>query len=320
VEDSLPVVRVPRPPQGRLLRRRYLPYLTHPPFSYLALRAGSYDVAHALYPSDALAAARWAKRAERPAVFSYMGIPDRPGLCEHRYGLEVMARAVRGCDAVVALSRYAADAFAYWLGCEARIIPPGVDLETFRPLPSRSPSPTIVCSAAADVPRKNVGLLIEAFSLLRRERPEARLILSRPGDPATAKRAGVRLDAPGVQWANLDERPVLARVYGEAWAAALPSTNEAFGLALLEALACGTPAVGSAHGAIPEVIDRPGIGKVVDPLEPETLTQALLETFELASDTKTAVRCRARAEELSSERCADRYLTLYRELLRSNFS
>lgn len=129
----MPILRLPRPPQGRLLRRRYEPYLTDVPLTYAALRLGRYDVAHALHTTDTLAALGWKRRSRAPAILSFMGIPDRPGLRAARRRLELMQSAIRGCDAVVALSQYAADAFRYWLGYEARVIAPGVDLDAFRP-------------------------------------------------------------------------------------------------------------------------------------------------------------------------------------------
>ena len=315
VEDGLPVLRLPRPPQGPLLRLGYEPYLTHVPLSYAALSRGSYDLAHAVYPTDALAAARWKRRSGRPAVLSYLGIPDPPGLSEYRGRRETVTRAIRGCDAVIALSRHAATAFSRSLGYEARVIPPGVNLNVFQPARSRSPEPTIVCSAAVDVPRKNVRLLVQAFAHVRREHPGARLVLSRPRDIDAARRAGIEPNAPGLEWADLDDRRALAQAYGQAWVAALPSTNEAFGLVLVEALASGTPVVGYDDGAIPEVIDRPEIGRLFDTLDARALASALLEALELAGAAGTAASCRSRAEEFSSDRCAERYLALYRELL-----
>jgi glycosyltransferase involved in cell wall biosynthesis len=315
VEQGLPVTRLPRPPQGRLLRRRYIPYLTHVPLSYAALQMGSFDVAHAVYATDALAAARWRRKTGRPALFTHLGIPDRRGLCEHRRHLDIMLRVIDGCDAVVALSQYAADAFRHWLGYEPRVIAPGVDVQAFQPAPRRSPQPTIICSAAPEIERKHVGLLIDAFGLVREELPEARLVLSRPRDPQAVRSAGIDLDAPGVEWANLDDRAQLARAYGEAWVAALPSRDEAFGLVLAEALACGTPVVGYAHAAIPEIVNGDGTGRLFDRLEPEALAVALLDAARLAEDPQTVARCRARAEQLSTARCTDEYLALYRELL-----
>ncbi len=314
-EDGLAVLRLPRPPQGRLLRRHYDDYLTHVPLSYAALRAQSPDLAHAMYPADALAAARWRRRTGRPAVLSYMGTPERRWLSERRRRLDILLRAIDGCDAVVALSEHAAAAFRHWLGYEPLVIAPGVDLHAFAPAPARSPQPTIVCSAAPEVERKHVGLLIDAFGLLRREHPDARLVLSRPRDRAAARAAGADLEAPGVEWTDLDRHSALARAYGQAWIATLPAQDEAFGLVLAEALACGTPVVGYADGAIPEVIDRPGIGRLFDALDADTLASALSETLALAGDPDTVGRCRARAAELSSDRCTERYLELYGRLL-----
>jgi glycosyltransferase involved in cell wall biosynthesis len=309
------VIRLTRPPQGRLLRRRYEPYLTHVPLSYLALLSGGYEVAHAVHPPDALAAIASKRRTGRPAVLSYMGIPDRQGLREYRRRLEIMLRAVRGCDAVVALSRHAARAFEQWLGVEARVIPPGVNLDAFAPAENRHPDPVIVCSAAADVPRKNVGLLVEALAQVRRSHPAARLLLSRPRELELARRAGVDVEAPGLEWVDLDDRRELARAYGEAWVAALPSTDEAFGLVLIEALACGTPVVGFDHGAIPEIIDSPAVGRLFGRLDADSLARALLEAIDLAGDSATPAHCRSRAAEFSSGRFTERYLSLYGELL-----
>ncbi|HEY5318038.1 MAG TPA: glycosyltransferase, partial [Solirubrobacteraceae bacterium] len=140
------------------------------------------------------------------------------------------------------------------------------------------------------------------------------LVLSRPRDLEPVRRAGVRIDAPGVEWVDLDDRSALARAYASAWAVALPATEEAFGLVLLEALACGTPVVGYDDGGISEIIDRPGIGRLIDRLDAGVLARALLEVMELSASPETVRRCRARAEELSVDRCTERYVALYREL------
>jgi glycosyltransferase involved in cell wall biosynthesis len=312
IEDGLPILRLPRPPSGRRLGRMFEPYVTHVPLSYAALRMGDYDLAHAVYATDALAAARWRKRTGRPAILSYLGIPSREWLAEQRRR-EVLGVALRGCDAVVALSRYAADAFEQVLGYQAPVIAPGVDLGAFRLGAQRASTPTIICSAAAEEPRKHVALLVEALALVRLEHPGAELVLSRPRDLDAVRRAGVRVDAPGVRLLDLDDRDTLARAYGAAWVSALPSQDEAFGLVLAEAMACGTPAVGYDDGATPEVIDRPGVGLLFDRLDPAALARTLLEAMDLSRRPETAARCRARAEELSVDRCAESYLELYRQ-------
>jgi glycosyltransferase involved in cell wall biosynthesis len=298
-------VRLPRPPQHLLTKRGFEPYLTHVPLSYAALNARDYDIAHAVHATDALAAARWSKRTRRPALLSFMGIPDEVGLNERRGRRWLLERAIRDCGAVVALSDYASAAFRRTLGYEAPVIAPGVDLNAFGPAPRRSATATIVCSADAREPRKHVGLLIEALAVVRRQLPDARLVLSRPQvGPSVA----------GVEWRDLDDRRALAQAYGRAWVAALPSTSEAFGLVLAEALACGTPVVGYDDGAIPELINDTRIGRLFNTLTAQALAGALLEAIELASDPGTAPACRARAEAFSTDRCTDSYVALYERL------
>lgn len=311
IEDGLPIKRNPRLPEDRLERRRFEAHLTHVPFSYLSLRRGDYDVAHALHVTDALAANRWAMQAGKPSILSYMGIPDHPGLTDRRLRLQLTLRAVAGCDAVVALSRGAADAFHRWLGVDAKVIHPGVDLDAFQPGGQRASAPTVFCGAAIDEPRKRVSLLIAACRIARREQPELRLRLSRPRDHAVVESLGAR--DPWIEFVDVDDRADLARAYREAWVSALPSFGEAFGLVLVESLACGTPVVASNLGGMREVVNEDAIGRLFDEGE-EALARSILETMELVDERATPAACRSRAEAFSTERCADAYIQLYREL------
>jgi glycosyltransferase involved in cell wall biosynthesis len=307
VEDGLPVVRVPRLPEGRLERRMFEHHLTHVPFARRALRASDDEIIHALYPTSALAGAGLG----RPLVLSYMGIPHRQGLANRRRRAEITLRALEAADAVVALSEAAARGFERWLGVRVRVIAPGVDLRAFEPDPAaRAAVPTVLCAADATEPRKRVRLLAEAFERVRRQRPGARLVLSRP-------RGGAPFDAPGVEWRDLDDRGALAAANREAHVAALPSVGEAFGLVLVEALACGTPVVGSEREAIPEVVGGDdGVGRLFAGEDADDVARALLEALDLAADPATPARCRARAERFSVDRCVDAYVDLYRELAR----
>jgi phosphatidylinositol alpha-mannosyltransferase len=234
-----------------------------------------------------------------------MGIPDHSGLMARRRRLEMTAGATRRCNATVALSQAARDAFHRWLGVEAEVIPPPVDVNAFTPDPAkRADRPTIVCAADPNEPRKRVALLTEAFALVRRERPDARLILDRRARPGA-----------GIEPRDLDDRSRLAGAYREAWVSALPSTGEAFGLVLAEAMACGTPVVATDEGGMREVANDEAVGRLFSGDDPGALAHALLDALDLAADPATAAACRARAEEFSSARCANRYLELYASLL-----
>ena len=193
VEDGLPVTRVWRPPDGLLQSRGFEQYMTHVPASYAVLRRSDCDVAHAHFPTDALAAARWGRRTGRPSILTYHGIPDQRGLTVRRLRRRITRKAVRECTAVTAVSQTAARAFEQFLGVQARVIHPGVDLQTFVPAASRGEEPTILSVASADEPRKRIALLVEAFRLVRDQRPyrsaEAHPA-PRPGPGRPADRGG----------------------------------------------------------------------------------------------------------------------------------
>jgi glycosyltransferase involved in cell wall biosynthesis len=290
VEGRVPLTLVPRLPERRLDRRLYEDHLTHIPFAVRELRRHPPDVAHALHATDAVAALRWGG----PAVFSYMGVPHRAGIANRRLRKELLARALRA-DAVVVLSEHAAAGMRRWLGVDPHVIAPPVDLKAFTPGDGRAATPTVVCPADRGEPRKRVDLLVDAV----RRMDGVRLILDRRGPP---------IDASFVVLRDLDDRAALAAAYREAHVAALPSWGEAFGLVLVESMACGTPSVGPTA----ELYDRPGVGAAFagdDPAE-------LAGTLERAMAQADLDACRARAQDFSAERCATAFERLYEAVRR----
>jgi glycosyltransferase involved in cell wall biosynthesis len=309
IEDGLRIVRARRPDDVWMQIRGWDRYLLHAPRSAVELAWSRAQVAHALYPADAVAASV----TRRPLVFSYMGLPDAAYLDERRGRRWTMEQACARADAVVALSEASARAFETVLGVQARVISPGVDLTAFAPGEAdRAAVPTIVCAAAIAEPRKRVELLVEAFGLVRRERPDARLVLNRPQGAPPAFTI-----ADGVELADLDERAALAAAYRAAWVSALPSVNEAFGLVLAEALACGTPAVAADRGGMPEVLGgRKDVGRTFAGDSAQALARALLDALALHDDPATPARCREQAQRFSTDRTTDAYIALYEELRR----
>lgn len=312
VEDGVEVIRNWRPPDLPLRMRKIGDQLTHLPFTYRTLLTGDDDLAHAFYASDALASVKWARQTGRPAVLSWMGLMTAGWLSYRRLRLETVTRAVYGSDAVVALSRSARDSIWRWTGVEAQIIHPGVDVQHFAPGGRRSEHPTIVCAAAPEAPAKRVGLLVRAFARVRRERPDARLVLMRPSDPALAR--DLTSAVPGVELSDARSDEVV-RLYREAWVSALTSVNEAFGLVVAEALACGTPAVATPGWGPAEIIERPEVGRVAQSDDEEAIARALLDALELAQEPATAGACVRRASEFSAAAATRRHEELYCELL-----
>jgi glycosyltransferase involved in cell wall biosynthesis len=295
-EGGVEVLRLPRLPEGRLRRRAFEPHLVgHAALAHPALFLGGDDVIHAFHLTSALAATN----IDKPVVLSLMGVPDRASMVATRNRLRVIEHALALADAVTVLSHAAAAACERWLGVEPRVIHPGVDLEVFTPDPAaRAAEPTILCAADPEDPRKRVPLLREAFALVRRERPDARLLLAEGG----------ALDG------GTGDPAAMAARYREAWVSVLPSVGEAFGLVLVEALACGTPVVGTRSGAIPEVVDRPEIGTLFDGDDPQALAHALLDALALAEHPATGAACRARAEDFPTTATAAAFEDVYGEV------
>lgn len=310
-EQGVRVVRQWRPPHGPFARAGFPPHSAHTPLTAGHLIAHRPTLVQAFYPTEAALAGAWSRISGRPSVFSVMGIPRARALQRHPRSLGLWRRASRDCSAVVALSQAARRACQEELGVDARVIHPGVDLAAFRPRAPRAEAPTVICVGAAEDPRKRVPLLLEAFALVRRSRRDARLLLLRPADPrlaTTLKAPGVTLFDPG------DSTAEMCAAYASAWVSVLASEHEAFGLVLTEALACGTPIVGGADGATPEILGDAGVGASFDAPTADAVAAAILEALDLAAEPELGRRCRERAEQFSVARAVDLHESLYRDL------
>ena len=150
----------------------------------------------------------------------------------------------------------------------------GIDVDRFRPVSDRAairaalglaPDAFAVLFVGRIDWTKNIESLLRAFRLVRERTPEARLlIVGRPsmhidrveGERyfSTLKDYGASLGlADSVHW--LGPRTDVPQLYNAADVCVLPSVEpETFGRTLAEAMACGTPAVGTAIGGVPEVL------------------------------------------------------------------
>jgi alpha-1,6-mannosyltransferase len=220
-------------------------------------------------------AARWARRrGVRSVLFSHERLdailaprlprlPERlPGDRAHQQATDCWNRRLASAfDAIVVTSAFAAAEFVRVGAPALHRVPLGVDLGTFRP-PPRAASGRV----AGEVRLINLGrlsaekrpeLALEAAIELRRRGMDVKLDMVGEGPlgPAlrrAAGREGLRAEFHG----HVRSRADVARLLGRADVALATCPVESFGLAVLEALACGTPVVAADRGAAGELLVR----------------------------------------------------------------
>jgi glycosyltransferase involved in cell wall biosynthesis len=118
------------------------------------------------------------------------------------------------------------------------------------------------------------------------------------------------LNGPDVEFVGEINERAKTTFLGEALALLFPiDWPEPFGLALIEAMACGTPVVAFRRGSVPEIVDEGVTGSIVE--TPEEAVQALPGVLSL---DRRAVRRRF-DERFSASRMAYDYVKLYRSML-----
>ncbi len=237
---------------------------------------------------------------------------------------ELTRYAIGKQDLITAPSQWLADATDRDFGTTpGRVLPIAnfVDLERFKPAPecaSRrclAPKGTAVLTHVSNFrPVKRVEQVVKAFATLRR-RMQAVLVLVGDGpELATAEQLAREL---GVR----DDLRILGQQRPEEILQAsdlflLPSIAESFGLAALEAMACGVPVLGYHAGGLPEVVED-GISGILCPTGEDvclgTLAANLLENREAHARMRRAAR--ARAEQFGPGPIVDRYEQLLQGLL-----
>lgn len=213
-----------------------------------------------------------------------------------------------GCfDRVVTTTRFAAQEFAR-IGVPTSHVPLGVDLEQFRP-PARPPRDgvplLVLCSRLSR--EKRPDLAIEALRVLSRGGFRARLVVAGSG-PLTASLRRRAQGLPVELVGHLGDRSAVAGLLGSADVVLAPGPVETFGLAALEALACGTPIVAASTSAVAELVEGDA-GRSAPP-EPGALAEAIASLLAVPEVRRRAA-ARARAESFPWSRTTDAMLVLH---------
>lgn len=264
-----------------------------------------------------LPVARWARRqGVSTTLFSHEQMADMLAM---RTGRETTSRLsiallnrliVRSVDRVVVTSRYARDELARVTAAAGRdlvLVPLGVDLDTFTPGPwssspvlrlvlvgrlSREKSPHLAIATALELHRRGVAVTLDVV-----------------GDgPHRDELEQLAAGAPVRFHGHVGDRHELSRRLAGADVALSVCPGETFGLAVLEALASGTPVVTADRGGARELVDA-GSGAWAAP-DPTALAEAVLRVAARPAPQRRRA-ARARAELYSWERSVGRMLELH---------
>ena len=201
---------------------------------------------------------------------SYL-LPRIPGaraevVCVHdlapRFRDQLRARLPHAAR-VVCPSGATAERLADEFDTPARVVPPAVDADRFRPGPCDESEPFVAVVGSAAPPAR-IDTILEAFPVFRARMRPCRLVVV-GGRP---QRAG-----PAVDFVDTLGDEGLAELYRRALMVVQPAHYEGFDLPLLEAMACGTPVACADTPFFREVTD--GCARFFDPKDARSIADTM---------------------------------------------
>jgi len=233
----------------------------------------------------------WARRRTLPFVASLKGIiadelKNERGLVRALLAVQARweGRNVARADLVMVTSRYSAEVAQREYGVPPErlaVVPEPIDLEVwddqFWRAPRRPRGGPVVLCVARMYPRKRIGDLLLAADVLRARVPGLQVrVVGRGPEWAALSRlhAELGLGDSVVLLGDLT-RERLAEEYVNATMFCLPSVQEGFGIAFLEAMAVELPVVACRVAAVPEVVQDGATGLLTAPRAPGELAAAI---------------------------------------------
>jgi glycosyltransferase involved in cell wall biosynthesis len=209
-------------------------------------------------------------------------------------------------DRFVANSSFVAERIRRYYGRAAEVLAPPVDFDFFTPGPASTPARPYALAVSALAPYKRLDIAITACA---RSGLPLRIVGEGPEHEHLARLATA--PEPGVQFLGRVNGEELRDLYRGATLFVQPGIED-FGIAAVEALACGTPVVAAGRGGILDIVEDSRDGLLYEPLG-DTREQA--ERMSAAIDKARQFRfnpleIRQRAERFSSRRFAERLRAL----------
>ncbi len=273
--------------------RRLVP-LPHFPIVSLQVSFKGFDIVHVhhLFTPTPILSLLKASEEGVPCVVTNHTLPPLPRLTSK--ALTPFKRVFSKAATIVAVSRVSASFVSLIYDGPIHVVPNGVDTDTYTPA-DKPPEKPRVLFVGRLVYRKGVHVLIKAFEKVQREVREAELVVAgkgsmRPFLVGLAKR--LRVNAKFVGFVKAEELP---RLYRNSTVFVAPSLYaEAFGITVIEAMSSGLPVVASRCGGLREVVVDGETGILVDPGDPDSLAEALVQ---LLTDRDTLEKMGRKARE-----------------------
>ncbi|MGQ9588115.1 MAG: MSMEG_0565 family glycosyltransferase [Thermoplasmata archaeon] len=232
-------------------------------------------------------------------------------------------RAVAKADQLFVVSKHWRDKLSQDYGVDSLITYNGLDAEDFSHLPPRTSTVPTVLFVGGLEPRKGLEFLIHAMEKVIEEFQEARLIaVGKTGFRGTDEWSWFMALADRLRIGEHMEfhesvpQETLLAFYSDCDLLAMPSRTEGWGLALMEAMACGKPVVASRAGGIPELV-RDGVdGMLVPPGDVRGLADSIIKLLRDRSLRERMGRAGAeRVKEFSWDNTARIVLKAYEDAL-----
>jgi glycosyltransferase involved in cell wall biosynthesis len=243
----------------------------------------------------------------------------------------LLGERMRDADRWIAPSQYFADLIARRLGEQRlQVVPNGISLEGYSTAPARPQN--VIGYLARFIPGKGLGLLVEAFIILKKggRYPQVKLRCAgsmAAGDERYVETLKARVRAAGceqdVEWRpNVSREEKIAFLEGLTLFSVPATYGEAFGLYVIEALAAGVPVVLPNVAAFPELIESTGGGRLFElgtsEAENAERLAAALESLLAAPEQARALGESGRAvvqREYTIGRLAERLASITREMI-----
>jgi 1,4-alpha-glucan branching enzyme len=270
------------------------------------------DVVHAHEWMTALAGANLAALLRKPLVVN-VHLPQSSA-----FNAAIENVGLAHADLVIVNSEAVRDELLSRRGvrlAEVAVVPNGVDTVLFRPRRRERRDPGRVLFAGRLAPQKGVDVLLRAFEVVLRRRPDASLRVLGDGDQELYLRRFARYlgVARRVEFCGWCTDADLVENYRSAAVVAVPSRYEPFGLVAVEAMACGVPVVASRVGGVATVVEDGVSGYLVEPANYLELAQRIVALLvDEAGRAAMGRAARARAALFTWAQTASRTLELYR--------